>query len=261
MVDYVRRFLVVGLCLSIAAPVCFAQEEPAAADEEAEIAEVEERVENRLLRLTTLEDAFLQADRRRRQYATFVIQETARLRETEDEEQQAEIRRNIGAARKRLADYSTAMEVVFGIGRRRDYEYNQVTSTVYLRVGTVEESFARAVRARDALLKFIGEQRALAEAETDEATKAEIEQKIDAATRQYQTVAASLQLVFGVVPQRNYMYHPQNSTLYLRITEDELTRIRGQLAERARAAEAEEAGGGEEDVPAGADEAEGGNDE
>ena len=177
--------------------------------------------------------------RRRQGLARLVLQETNKLEGIEDEEKQAETRKNIGAARKALTEVSNAMEVVFGIGRRREYEYNQVTSTVYLKVGTVEEAFSRTIRTRDALLKFVGEQRALLEAEQDAEKKVEIENKIAVATRQYQMVAASLQVIFQVNQQRNYLYNPKNSTLYLRITEDELEKIKTALAEREKAAEGE----------------------
>ena len=42
----------------------------------------------------------------------------------------------------------------------------------------------------------------------------------------YQTVAAAMQIIFNVTPQRNYTYNPKNSTLYLKITDTELAKLK-----------------------------------
>jgi len=191
-------------------------------------------LESELLKLHTLEEAFLKAIRQRNLLHRFVLQEEQKLQaltETADEAAISEIRRNIGEARKQLNTLNIAMEVAFGIGNRRDYEYNTVTSTVYLKVGTVEEAFARTVRARDLLQAFVGEKQKELEATTAADAKQELEAQILNATRQYQLVQASLQQVFGVVQARNYLYNPQNATLYLRITAEEMENIKLQIEE------------------------------
>ena len=204
-------------------------------------------IESKLLPLMTLEDAFLKAVRERNRLQRYILQESRKLEAATDDESKAEIRKNIGTARKAHQTRTVAMDVVFGIGRRRDYEYNQVTSTVYLRVGTVEEAFARAVQARDRLQEFVREQQAAKEAEADEEKKAEIQKSIDNAVRQYQLVAASLQLVFQVTPKRNYLYNPKNSTLYLKVTENEVEKLKEQAAklQAEKAAKDAAAAGGE----------------
>lgn len=191
----------------------------------------EKDIQNKLLKLTTLEEAFKKALRNNQLLQRYIIQENAKLKQTEDEEAKQEIRKNIGVARKKLQTSNVAMNLVFGLGRRRTYQYDEVSSTIYLRVGTVEEAFARAVRTRDLLRRLVLEQKALLEAEKDEAKKTEIQAKIDNGTRQYGVVAAALQVIYGVNTQRSYEYNPKNATLYLKISENELDKIKAQIAE------------------------------
>ena len=215
---------------------------PAAAEAVATEAGAEDAaIEDKLLKMTTLEDAFLKAARTRNLLQRYIIQERGKI-EDASEETKAELKKNIASARKRLQTLSIAMDVVFGIGQRRTYEYNPVTSTVYLKVGTVEDAFARAVRTRDALQKFVREQSQALDEADEQAAKDEIQKKIDVATQQYRTVAAALQLVFGVTPQRNYLYNPKNSTLYLRISDQEVEKLKAQLNELQQERADEEAG-------------------
>jgi len=199
-----------------------------AAETDAESA-VEKEVESKLLKLTTLEDAFLKAVRTRNALQRYVVQERNALPGLEEEEAKKAAQERIEAARKRLRALSIAMDVVFGVGQRRDYDYDPVKSTVYLKVGTVEDAFTRAIRTRDALRDFVVKNQALKEAEKDEEKKTEIEARLGNATRQYQTIVAALQLVYGVTPQRNYLYNPTNSTLYLRVSEAELEKLKADL--------------------------------
>jgi len=109
---------------------------PAAAKPGEEAAKPEE---NKLVKLTTLEQAFLKANRDRQLLEVLILQETQKLEKAVKEEDKQAIRKTIGEARKRQHLLNTAMDVVFGVGRRRDYEYDTVKSTVYLRVGTVRK--------------------------------------------------------------------------------------------------------------------------
>jgi len=186
-------------------------------------------VKDKLIKLTTLEQAFGRADRDRKILAQQIVQEQAKLKAATTDADKEKINKDLDEAKKKFQTISIAMEIVFGIGNRRDYEYNDVKSTVYLRVGTVEECFARSVQIRDALKKFVIEQKALKDAEKDKAKQDEIEKKIENATKQYQVVAASLQVVFGVTTQRDYEYNPKNSTLYLKVSENELAKLKEQL--------------------------------
>lgn len=199
-------------------------------------------IQNKLLGLTTLENAFFKALRTQTLLRRFIIQENGKLEKTEDEAEKEEIRKQIAAARTRLQTIAIAMDVVFGIGRRREYEYNRVTSTIYLKVGTVEQAFARGVQTRNLLQKYVQDQTALKDAETDEAKLKEIDARILAGTKRWQTVSASLQLIFGVVPQRNYQYNPKNSVLYLKVSDNEVEKLKEQAA--ALQAEKDKAAGG-----------------
>ncbi|OPZ25167.1 MAG: hypothetical protein BWZ02_02579 [Lentisphaerae bacterium ADurb.BinA184] len=220
---------------------------PAAAKPGEEAAKPEE---NKLVKLTTLEQAFLKANRDRQLLEVLILQETQKLEKAVKEEDKQAIRKTIGEARKRQHLLNTAMDVVFGVGRRRDYEYDTVKSTVYLRVGTVEETFARAVNTREALRKFVGDKTVEKDAEKDAAKKAEIEKQIEQATKQYQLVAASLQVIFNVVPQRNYTYDPKNETLYLKVTEKEVEDLKAKIAELQAKQEAEKAAAAPAPAPA-----------
>lgn len=186
-------------------------------------------IQNKLLKLTTLESAFKRALQKRNLLRRFIAVENGKLEEATTDDAKAEARKNIGNARKQLNTLQIAMDVVFGTGNRREYEYNEVDSTIFLKVGTVEEAFARSVRTRDALSAFIVEKRKAAEAEADAEAKEKLEKKIAEAVRQYQTVAAALQVIYQVTPTRNYEYNPKDSTLYLKISENELQNLREQV--------------------------------
>ena len=207
-------------------------------------------VKNKLLKLDTLENAFFTALQKRDLYRRFIVQEKAKLEKTEDEDEKLELQKQITAATTNLKTYANAMDIVFGVGRRwRTYEYNRATSTIYLVVGTAEQAFARGVRTRDLLQQYVQQQTALSEAEQDEDKKKEIDGRIAVATGQWQAVSASLQLIFNVTPQRSYQYNPQNSTLYLKVSDREVEKLQAQAAElqekrEEEAAEAEAGGDG-----------------
>ncbi|MBN2452518.1 MAG: hypothetical protein JXR77_19185 [Lentisphaeria bacterium] len=246
----VRVILAVVLAVGIYGFAAVAQDAapgaaPAMAAEGQEEAD-EKDLQNKLLPLTEMETAFKKALVTRNRLATFVQQQEQKLKEVESEDEKMQIRKDIGAARKRLQTLSVAMDVIFGIGGSRQYNYDEVTSTIYLRVGTAEEVFVRAIRARDLYTKFIAEQKAALDKETDEAKKKEIQGKVDEGTRRWQLVAASLQQIYGVTPKRDYSYNPKNSTLYLKVSENELEKLKAQLEklqEERRAKEGEAAAG------------------
>lgn len=187
-------------------------------------------VQNKLLKLTDLEQAFVRADKDRKILAQYIVQENAKLAKATTDADKDKIKKDVEEAQKKFQTLSIAMEIVFGIGNRRDYEYNDVKSVVYLRVGSVEDCFARTVRVRETLKKFIVDQKALKDAEKDKAKQDEIDKKVQNATKQYQVVAASLQVVFGITPLRNYEYNPQNSTIYLKVSDNEVEKLKAEVA-------------------------------
>jgi uncharacterized protein YbgA (DUF1722 family) len=164
-----------------------------------------------------------------------------KLKDTADEEQKKEIRKTIGEARKGLQTLGVAMDVIFGIGRTRSYEYDEVKSTIYLRVATAEEAFVRAVKTRDAYAKAIVDQKAAAEKEADAEKKKQLEKSVEELTKGGQIMAAALQLVYGVTPSREFSYNPKNSTLYLKVSENEMAKLKEQVEKLQEERKAKEA--------------------
>lgn len=204
--------------------VARAQEEAAAPAEGTVPAE-----EGKLVKVTTLEQAFVRALQTRQQLGNRVVALVNAMRQEQDAEKKETIKAEVEKANRALQGVKVAMEVIFGIGNRREYEY--VANTVYLKVGTVEETFARAVRTREALKQFIAQKTKEKEEAADAETVQKLEKEIEEATRRYQVVVASLQIVFGVVPQRNYTYNPQNATLYLNVTDAEVEELKAKIEE------------------------------
>ncbi|NOY82265.1 MAG: hypothetical protein GXP31_14800 [Kiritimatiellaeota bacterium] len=185
---------------------------------------------DKLLKWTTLESAFVQTQRKERRLLTFIVQQKRKLNGIKDDKQKQKVQQGIDKATKQLQALSAAMNVLFAAQPiARNYVYNPVNSNVYLQVGSLQRVFARAIRVRDRLAQFIGEQQALKEAEKDTKKKEDIDKKIQNATRQYRIVAAALQVVFGVVPQRSYQYDPKSSTLYLKVSDSEIAKLREQV--------------------------------
>lgn len=186
-------------------------------------------VEDKLLKLTTMEQAFLRANQDKVNLERFIVQESAKLEKATTEDEKTALRKDLGEARKKYQTIAIAMAVIFNPGNVVQYEYDTVKSTVHIRVGTVEETFARAVQTREALKKFVTEQTAARDAEKDAAKKAELEKKVDTATKQYQLVSAALQLVYTVAPERSYLYDPKSSTLYLKVSENEADKLKAEV--------------------------------
>ncbi len=194
-------------------------------------AEKEGQEENKLIKVTTLEEAFLRALQTRNVLAQNIMAKVQKLRSTEVDAEKETLRKEIEADNTNLQSIKIAMEVVFGIGNRREYEYDRVKSTIYLKVGTVEDAFARAVKTRETLREFVVAKTAEKEKAEDAETVQQLEKQIEQATRQYQLVVASLQIVFGVVPQRHYTYDPRNATLYLNVSDAEVEQLRAKVEE------------------------------
>lgn len=185
---------------------------------------------DKLIKWTKLETAFVQTQRKERRLINIIVQQKRKLNATKDAEEQKKLQQNIDKATNQLQILSGAMNILFAAQPlARTYAYNPVNSNVYLQIGSLQRIFARAISVRDRLAQFIGEQQALKDAEKDAKKKADIDKKIQTGTLQYRRVAAALQVVFGVVPQRSYQYDPKSSTLYLKVSESELTKLQQQL--------------------------------
>ncbi|MDT8390872.1 MAG: hypothetical protein RRC34_10235 [Lentisphaeria bacterium] len=189
----------------------------------------DEKDSPKLVKVTTLEEAFVRSLQTRQQLANRAVALAQALRAEEDEGKKKELRADFDKTNQALQSVKVAMEVIFGIGNRREYEY--VADTIYLKVGTVEETFARAVRTREALKQAIVKKTEEKNAAEDAETVQKLGDEIKATTKRYQVVVASLQLVFGVQPQRNYTYNPKNATLYLNVTDEEVEQLKAKIAE------------------------------
>jgi hypothetical protein len=245
----IRKYLVLLVTTGLAGGLAYCQDAPAAeaapaaavaapaADKPAD----EKDVRNKLLPLTDMETAFKKTWARRVALARQVDDLEKKLKDTADEEQKKEIRKTIGEARKGLQTLGVAMDVIFGIGRTRSYEYDEVKSTIYLRVATAEEAFVRAVKTRDAYAKAIVDQKAAAEKEADAEKKKQLEKSVEELTKGGQIMAAALQLVYGVTPSREFSYNPKNSTLYLKVSENEMAKLKEQVEKLQEERKAKEA--------------------
>lgn len=196
------------------------------------------QLEDKLLPLVTMEQAFAQALQRRALLANFIVQERAKL-EGATEEQKVELQKNIETATQQFTELTTYMDVIFGLGGRREYEYNRVNSTIYLKVGTVAETFGRALQARDNLAARIREAQANIEKEADATKKAELQQTHDALFRQYALFVNALFRIYQIHPARNYQYVAGNQTLYLKTNDAEIEKLKAEVEKQQAEAAAD----------------------
>jgi len=199
-------------------------------------------LEDKLLPLVTMEQAFAKALQRRALLARLIEQETAKLKESSGEEA-TKISQGLVQARKAFSELTTYMDVIFGLGGTRAYEYDSVKSTIYLRVGTITEVFARAIQARDNYAKRIVELKDIIEKEEDETRKATLQKEHDTLVQRWALVVNALYSIYQVHPKRNYQFNPSNLTLYLKTNDEELQKLQAEIeknkkqAEEAQAAE------------------------
>jgi len=192
-------------------------------------AEEAANLEDKLLPLVTMEQAFAKALQRRGLLVRFIEQENAKLKETEDEEEVQKIAQGLAQARNALAELTTYMDVIFGLGGNRSYEYDNVKSTIYLRVGTVTEVFARAVQARDSYAQRVLELKELIDKEEDETRKATLQREHDAAAQRWALLVNALYSIYQVHPKRNYQFNPENLTLYLKTSDEEIQKLNAEI--------------------------------
>ncbi|MFA6931795.1 MAG: hypothetical protein WCT05_15845 [Lentisphaeria bacterium] len=205
-----------------------------------EAAAAEKTLEDKLLPLVTMEQAFSKALQRRAILARFIEQETAKLKESSGEDAAA-ISKSLVQARKAFAELTTYMDVIFGLGGNRAYEYDNVKSTIYLRVGTITEVFARAIQARDAYAKRIVELKDIIEKEGDETRKATLQKEHDALAQRWALVVNALYSIYQVHPKRNYQFNPTNLTLYLKTNDEEIQKLKDAVEKNKKQAEEEKA--------------------
>ncbi|MFA6928793.1 MAG: hypothetical protein WCT05_00590 [Lentisphaeria bacterium] len=205
-----------------------------------ETAAAEANLEDKLLPLVTMEQAFSKALKRRALLVRFIEQETVKLKESTGEEATT-ISKNLAQARKALGEATTYMDVIFGLGGNRSYEYDSVKSTIYLRVGTITEVFARAIQARDTYAKRIVELKEIIEKEGDETRKATLQKEHDALAQRWALVVNALYNIYQVHPKRNYQFNPSNLTLYLKTNDEEIQKLQAEIEKNKQQAEEQEA--------------------
>jgi hypothetical protein len=187
-----------------------------------------EKKEDKYLPLITMEQAFAKALKTRAMLAQYINNESAKYQKADDNEK-AEIEKNVAAAQKRFNQINTYMDVIYGLGGQRNYEYNRVTSEIYLRVGTVTEVFTRAIAARDNLAKQIAQLKKDIEEEKDETKKKTLEDTQMKLAQRYALIVNALYNIFEVHPERQYNFDAATRTLYLKTNDEEVAKLREQI--------------------------------
>ena len=133
-----KKFLAIAMSVFMTGAL-FAEDAAPAADA---------KTEDKLLPLVTMEQAFAKSLQRRHALAAAIQATSKKLEEAAEDDKAAQLK-TLTDLRKEFLKQTTYMDVIFGLGGERVYEYNPVTSTIYLRVGNVNETFGRAIKARD----------------------------------------------------------------------------------------------------------------
>ncbi|MBP5671552.1 MAG: hypothetical protein J6X49_04110 [Victivallales bacterium] len=234
-----KKLFIASLISSICFTSLMAQEAAAAT----QTADQTEKKEDKYLPLITMEQAFAKALRTRAALAQYINDESAKYQKANDTEK-AEIEKNVAAAQKRFNQINTYMDVIYGLGGQRNYQYNRVTSEIYLRVGTVTEVFTRAITARNNLAKQIDQLKKDIEAEKDETKKKTLEDMQLKLAQRYALIVNALYNIFEVHPERHYNFDAATRTLYLKTNDEEITKLREQIKkieEERKAAEEKKA--------------------
>lgn len=196
-------------------------------------------VEDKLLPLITMEQAFAKALQNRNILAQYINNEVEKYKKAEEKDKAA-IEENIKNARNKLAELNTYMDVIFGLGGRRAYEYNRVTSEIYLTVGTVSEVFTRAIATRDALAKQIAAVKEAIDKEQDAEKKKALEANQTALVQRYALIVNALFNIYQVHPVRNYHFDAATRTLFLKTNDAEVTKLQEQIKKAAEERKATE---------------------
>jgi len=191
-----------------------------------------------LITLTTVEKAFARTLNNRDQLVRYIVAENQKLAKATDAEKK-QITENVTKARASLNLIIRSMDIIFGIDANRVYEYNPTNGTIYLKVGTVNETFTRALQRRTILAnRIVAIQNALKN-EKDEAKKAALQRNLQANTQAFNQLVDALFVVYQIHPKRQYRVDASNGTIYLISTPEEVAKIQKQLEEiKKKSAEA-----------------------
>ena len=202
--------------------------------DEAPKAEANTPAEDKLITLTTMERAFVKAINTRNQYINYIRTENAK-KANATEEQKKQIDENIKTVAQNYAVLNGYLDVIFGIDNRREYEYNPVTSTIYLKVGNVKEAFIRTIQKRDAFAAKANELAEAIEKENDETKKAELKKQHDLYVAAHAQVVNALFAVYQIHPKRNYQFDADKGILYIKSNAAEVEKLQKMLEEKKQA--------------------------
>ena len=174
------------------------------------------RVEDKLVPWITLEQAFANSVNTRNQIARNIVAQREALAKETDAAKKEAIQKQINAMTQNFTSMNFYLDQVFGLDNRREYVYNNVTSTIYLKVGTVRDSFLRAVLKRNILARRLTETDAAIAKETDAAKKTQLQQTRAQLANAHQIMQNALQVIYKIDPRRNYEFDNEKDMLYLK---------------------------------------------
>ena len=130
-----KRIVNKWLYMAVAAGLIASSGQPAVSQEKAAGKEAGQKDGGKLIKLATLEQAFVRSLQNRQQLGDRLAALVQAFQKEEDEQKKEQLRAEVEKTNLGLESLKVAMEVIFGIGNRREYEY--VGNTIYLKVGTV----------------------------------------------------------------------------------------------------------------------------
>ena len=199
----------------------------------------EKQDETKLLSLGSMEQAFANALNKRNILTKYIVTESAKFDKVSEADKKV-LESNIANARQNLAILNLYMDVVFGIGNRREYEYDRVKSTIYLKVGTVKDTFARTVNRKSAIATKISQLEEAIKKEKDKNKAAALKTQQDNYKRAYAILENALFAIYKIHPKRQYTYDQNNGILYLKSNAEEIAKLQEEINKNKAAKKAAE---------------------
>ena len=194
--------------------------------------------ETKLISLGSMEQAFAKALNKRQMLANYIVTESAKLNKVSESDKKV-LESNLANARQQLAVLNLYMDVVFGIGNRREYEYDKVKSTIYLKVGTVNDTFARAVNRKSAIAARIAQLDEAIKKEKDKKKAEALKTQQDNYKRAHAIIENALFVIYQIHPKRQYTFDQKNGMLYLKSNPEEIAKLQEEI-NKSKAAKAAE---------------------
>ncbi|MCK5802745.1 MAG: hypothetical protein KAI66_07930 [Lentisphaeria bacterium] len=199
---------------------------------------------DQLVRARGVEEAYQEAVKNRDLLRRLILRAEKELEKAGNTKELAELRAQLVRGRKQYADLKDALDLVFGLGERRDYEYDPVKSTIYLRVGTIAEVFTNALRSRDVLAMRLAGLQARLESEKDATVRVEMQRAVESVATRHDAYVRALGMIYGLRTGRDYVYNSRDATIYIKMSKTELEAIRSQRKKLRMRQEGEKASGG-----------------